>query len=129
MSHIITLTSDFGNADHYVGAMKGAILRINPNVTLVDISHEIPSFGVPIAAYVIGSSFLAFPRGTIHVVVTDPGVGTSRRPILLCTENYFFLAPDNGVLSLAAERDGARAIYHLDKPEYYLDHLSATFHG
>ncbi len=129
MSNIITLTTDFGLKDHYVGTMKGAILSINPKAKLIDVTHNVPAFNVEEGAYLIGSSFFTFPKGTIHIVVVDPGVGSVRRPILVCTDHYYFIAPDNGVLSLVAERDNVKAIYHLDKPKFYLDQLSATFHG
>jgi S-adenosyl-L-methionine hydrolase (adenosine-forming) len=129
MANIITLTTDFGLNDHYVGAMKGSILGINPKVHIVDVAHGVPSFDIEQGAYLIGSSFMTFPKGTIHVVVVDPGVGSERRPILLKTEHYYFIAPDNGVLSLVAERDGVRELYVLDKNEYFLDRVSPTFHG
>ena len=96
---IITLTTDFGTSDHYVAQMKGVILGINPQATIVDISHAIAPQDIPQGAGVIGEAHRSFPAGTIHVVVVDPGVGTGRRPILLSTPNAHFVGPDNGVLS------------------------------
>jgi len=112
---VITLTTDFGLVDHFAGVMKGVILGINPETTIVDISHGIQSHDVMGAALVLRASYSFFPRGAIHVVVVDPGVGSSRRPILVTTENYAFVAPDNGVLS---------PIYHLEK-ETQVYHLTA----
>ena len=96
---IITLTTDFGSRDHYVGAMKGVICEINPNAKIVDITHDVPAHDLMGAAFVIRAAFEYFPLNTIHVVVVDPGVGTKRRPILVRSENFYFLGPDNGVFS------------------------------
>lgn len=126
---IITLTTDFGLGDHYAGAMKGVILGINPDVTIVDISHTVQSFDVLDAALTISQAYEHFPANTIHVVVVDPGVGTSRRPLLVSTGRHAFVAPDNGVLSLVydqAERISAR---HITAEHYFLQPVSQTFHG
>ena len=98
-SSFITLTTDFGTADPYVGMMKGVILRINPRASIVDISHDVPPQSIFQGAFIIGSSHRFFPTGTVHVVVVDPGVGTSRNPLLVVTPWAIFFAPDNGVLS------------------------------
>ena len=90
---IITLTSDFGTSDHYVGSMKGVICEINPNAKIVDISHDVPAHDLMSGAFVIRGAFEHFPLNTIHVVVVDPGVGAKRRPILVRTDNYYFLGP------------------------------------
>ena len=98
-SSIITLTTDFGTADPYVGMMKGVILGINPQASIVDISHQVQPQSIREGAYVIGASHRYFPLGTIHVVVVDPGVGSSRHALLLATPSATVVAPDNGVLS------------------------------
>jgi len=97
---IITLTTDFGTNDHFVGAMKGVIVDIVPDVQIVDISHAVQAFDVLDGALAISQAYSYFPTGTIHMVVVDPGVGTARRPILASSDGYHFVAPDNGVLSM-----------------------------
>src|SRR5215813_4455317 len=97
---LITLTTDFGTSDHFVGTMKGVILGIAPKVTIVDITHEILPYDVNEAAFVVGQAWRYFPKKTIHVVVVDPGVGSERRPIVCEAAGQFFIAPDNGVLSM-----------------------------
>ena len=97
---IITLTTDYGTNDHLVGTLKGVILKINPEVTIVDITHNVAPFDLLDGALAIGSAYAYFPPRTIHVVVVDPGVGTDRRPLLVSADNQYFVAPDNGVLSL-----------------------------
>jgi len=99
MAPLITLTTDFGNSDAYVASMKGVILSINPQVSIVDISHAIEPQNILQAAYIISTTHSYFPRGTVHVVVVDPGVGSQRKLVILKTHSAFFLAPDNGVLS------------------------------
>src|ERR1700730_10407417 len=96
---LITLTTDFGASDHFVGVMKGVILGLAPRVSIVDITHEIAPFQIHEAAFTIGEAYHWFPKGTIHVVVVDPGVGTSRRPILVEAQGHRFIGPDNGVFS------------------------------
>lgn len=126
---IVTLTTDFGLADGYVGAMKGVILSIAPDVTLVDISHEIQPQDVRGGAFVLKSASPYFPPGAIHVAVVDPGVGSKRRVLAVQTERAIFVGPDNGVLSWALERENVQAIIHIDRPEYWLGAVSHTFHG
>ena len=99
MVSIITLTTDFGLKDSYVGAMKGAILEINPEVKIVDISHAVTPQNVREGAYVLGSAYRYFPKGTIHLAVVDPGVGTDRRALSIRGPDYYFIGPDNGVFS------------------------------
>ena len=125
---ILTLTTDFGLADHYVGAMKGVILGICPQAQVVDISHDVRPFSIPDGAYLIAQAFRYFPKDTVHVVVVDPGVGTSRRPILLEAAGQYFIAPDNGVLSLiySAEKHKIRLIAN---ERYFRHPVSRTFHG
>src|SRR5579859_4094841 len=92
---IITLTTDYGTNDHLVGTMKGVILKINPDVTIVDISHNVTAYDLLDGALTIGSAYAYFPPKTVHVVVVDPGVGTERRPILASAQSQYFIAPDN----------------------------------
>ena len=100
---MITLTSDFGLVDPYVAEMKGVILTINPNTTIIDITHEISKFNITMGAFTLASAAPYFPKGTIHVAVVDPGVGTKRRAIIIQTKQAYFVGPDNGLLILAAE--------------------------
>jgi S-adenosylmethionine hydrolase len=126
---IITLTTDYGTNDHLVGTLKGVILKINPEVTIVDITHNVAAYDLLDGALAIGSAFAYFPPRTIHVVVVDPGVGTERRPLLVTGDNQYFVAPDNGVLSLVYERDPNVVVRHANVEHYYLQPLSKTFHG
>ena len=97
---VITLLTDFGTDDEYVGLMKGVILSINPAVTIVDLSHRIDRHDIVQAAFAIRSSYSYFPKGTVHLIVVDPGVGTRRNLLVLSLGSHFFIAPDNGVLTL-----------------------------
>lgn len=128
-SGLITLTTDFGTTDGYVGAVKGVILSICPRVRLIDLTNEIPSFDIVVGAFHLGCSFSFFPRGTIHLAVVDPGVGSARRPLLVVTKDHFFVGPDNGLFTLVAEREPVRAIYELTEKRYFRSHVSSTFHG
>ncbi len=127
---VITLLTDFGTQDYFVASMKGVILSINPEANIVDITHDVPPQDVHRAALILWACYKYFPQGTIHVVVVDPGVGTERRPILVKTRNYYFIGPDNGVLSLAAEEDGVVEILDLAKMcRAARRRVSHTFHG
>jgi S-adenosylmethionine hydrolase len=126
---IITLTTDFGTRDSYVGAVKGVIIAINPHAKIVDITHEIPRGDLLEAAFTLQTSFETFPPRTIHLVVVDPGVGTSRRGILVSTDNYYFIAPDNGVLSFIYEREFVNRVMSLEADHYWRLPVSPTFHG
>ncbi|HKV24011.1 MAG TPA: SAM-dependent chlorinase/fluorinase [Candidatus Acidoferrum sp.] len=126
---IITLTTDYGTDDHLVGTLKGVILKINPDVTIVDITHHVASFDLLDGALAIGAAYHYFPPKTIHVVVVDPGVGTSRRPLLVSAQNQYFIAPDNGVLSVIYEREKDTVVRHATAEHYYLQPISKTFHG
>lgn len=127
---IITLTTDFGLADSYVAAMKGVILGIAPQATLVDISHQIPPQNVREAAYLVHTSLPYFPPSAVHVVVVDPGVGSARRPMAARVGDSFLVGPDNGVLTYVLHAAGQAAVcVHLDKPAYWLPQVSRTFHG
>jgi S-adenosyl-L-methionine hydrolase (adenosine-forming) len=127
---IITLTTDYGTNDHLVGTLKGVILKINPDATIVDITHNILPFDLLDGALAIGSAYSHFPSKTVHVVVVDPGVGTERRPLLVSAQNQYFVAPDNGVLSVIFEREAASLVVrHANVQHYYLTPVSNTFHG
>jgi hypothetical protein len=126
---IITLTTDYGTEDHLVGTLKGVILKINPDVTIVDITHHVTPYDVLDGALAIGEAYSYFPPKTIHVVVVDPGVGTERRPLLVSGQSQYFIAPDNGVLSMVYEREGNFVVRHATAEHYYLQPVSKTFHG
>ena len=128
-SRFITLTTDFGLADGFTGTMKGVIYSINPDAVIIDISHGIGSQDLWEAAFILGSSCKYFPKGTIHVVVVDPGVGSRRRAIAVETEEYYFVAPDNGVLTRALAHEKVIKSVELTNRSYLLDEVSDTFHG
>ncbi len=125
---IVTLTTDFGLADHFTGVMKGVILGIAPRAAIVDITHQVEPYEIPQGAFLITQAYRHFPPGTVHVVVVDPGVGSSRRPILVEAARQIFIAPDNGVLSgvYAREKHRVRAI---TADRYFRKPVSQTFHG
>ena len=126
---IITLTTDYGTNDHLVGTVKGVILKINPDVTIVDITHGVAPYDLLDGALAIGSAYAYFPPKTIHIVVVDPGVGTDRRPLLVSGDNQYFVAPDNGVLSVVYERNSNVIVRNATAEHYYLQPVSKTFHG
>jgi S-adenosylmethionine hydrolase len=125
---ILTLTTDFGTADHYAGAMKGVILRICPDAQIVDITHNIAPFAIAEGAYSIAQAWRYFPERTVHVAVVDPGVGTARRPILVEAGGQYFLGPDNGLLSMVYLHEPAK-VRLIENEEYFLRPISQTFHG
>jgi hypothetical protein len=124
----ITLTTDFGTSDHFVGTMKGVILGIAPRAQIVDVTHEIPAFNVEEGAFAIAQAWRYFPKGSIHVVVVDPGVGSARRAILCEAEGHFFIAPDNGVLSMVYDQ-AKHKVRAVTNPKLMLKTISKTFHG
>lgn len=126
---IITLTTDYGTSDHLVGTIKGVILNINPEVEIVDITHQVMPFDLLDGALAIGLSYRYYPARTIHVVVVDPGVGTHRRPILVVGDTHYFVAPDNGVLSKVYEQQSSVVVRQLTSEHYFLHPVSNTFHG
>jgi S-adenosylmethionine hydrolase len=126
---IITLTTDFGSNDHFVGTMKGVILDIVPDAEIVDICHAVQAFDVLDGALTISQAYSYFPSQTVHIVVVDPGVGTSRKPILASTEKYHFVAPDNGVLSMVYARESRMHVRHITSEHYFLQPVSNTFHA
>ncbi|MCX6028656.1 MAG: SAM-dependent chlorinase/fluorinase [Chloroflexi bacterium] len=125
---IITLTTDFGLTDSYVGAMKGVILGLCPDARLVDLSHDIAAQNVTQAAYVLAAAAPYFPAGTIHLAVVDPGVGGERWPLVVQTGRALCVGPDNGLFSPFLTEPGACA-WALDRPEFWLPQVSRTFHG
>lgn len=125
---LITLTTDFGHQDPFVGIMKGVIAGINPRSQVIDLTHGIPAQDVMAAALTLRHAVGYFPSGTIHVVVVDPGVGSTRKPILIQANSHYFIGPDNGVLSLALTDKSWRA-YELNREQYWLQAPSHTFHG
>jgi S-adenosylmethionine hydrolase len=126
---IITLLTDFGDRDYFVGSMKGVILTINPQATIVDLSHHNSPYAIEEAAYVLKSSYAFFPDGTVHVVVVDPGVGSVRRPLLVQTDRYFFLAPDNGLLSYIFDEENHVEVRELTNKQFRLESAGPTFDG
>lgn len=126
---IITLTTDFGLNDHFVGTMKGAILSLAPEAEIVDICHSVQAFDILDGALTLAQAYSYFPVRTVHVVVVDPGVGSARRPILASSEKQNFVAPDNGVLSLIYAREERLSVRHITSEHYFLQPLSNTFHG
>ncbi len=145
---IITLTTDFGTRDSYVGAMKGVILDIAPDATIVDVSHEVERHNIHEAAYVLATASRFFPPHSIHIAVVDPGVGSARRPLALCTPRGTYISPDNGTLThvlnsfgqvssttetgdtpACAEIPEGCVAYELDNPSFWLPQVTRTFHG
>jgi S-adenosylmethionine hydrolase len=126
---VITLLTDFGLQDEYVGVMKGVILSINPDVHIVDITHNVTRHDVRQAALAISASFRYFPKGSIHVIVVDPGVGGKRKVVCLKREGHFFVAPDNGVLSMVIQDKKVEKVCAITNPKYFLKPVSYTFHG
>ena len=135
MTHpIITLTTDFGLSDHFVGVMKGVILGILPGARIVDISHGVQPYNIVDGAFTIAQAYAYFPKRTIHVIVVDPGVGSARRPLLAELAGQYFIAPDNGVLSMVISREeeahrAAARVRHITAEKYFLRPFSRTFHG
>ncbi|HZE89188.1 MAG TPA: SAM-dependent chlorinase/fluorinase [Verrucomicrobiae bacterium] len=126
---IITLTTDFGNTDHYVASIKGAILSAMTSVQIVDVTHDVPPHDIAAAAQIVKDVFPAFPPRTVHVVVVDPGVGTARRPVIVSSDNQYFVGPDNGVFTLIYESEQFTGAVHVTATHYMTPDPSATFHG
>ena len=127
-SGIVTLISDFGLSGEHAGAMKGAILSVNPRCQVVDITHQIAAQDVLQASFVLNHTYPYFPAGTVHLVVVDPGVGTRRKPVALEKYEHYFVGPDNGVFSLILG-DGKNEGYEITREKLFLSPLSATFNG
>jgi S-adenosylmethionine hydrolase len=130
LPNIITLTTDFGHKDPYVAIMKAVVLSIDPTLTMVDVSHEVAPQDVMDGAFVLQQSWHHFPKDTVHLVVVDPGVGTSRKAIAVRSRGHFFVGPDNGLIPLVVSQEAIEGVYELDNSAYwYLDTPSNTFHG
>jgi S-adenosyl-L-methionine hydrolase (adenosine-forming) len=126
---IITLTSDFGLNDHFIGAMKGVILEIAPEAQIIDISHAVQPFDILDGALTISQAYSYFPSGTVHMVIVDPGVGSARRPVIMTGDRHLFVAPDNGVLSMIYDRQERISVRHVTAEHYFLQPRSNTFHA
>lgn len=126
---VIALLTDFGTKDYFVGAVKGAILSINRQAAIVDITHEIPPQDILAASFTLRACYKNFPEKTIFVAVVDPGVGSERRAILVETENYYFIAPDNGLLSFIFEDANNFHVFELTNEKFFAPKVSRTFHG
>jgi hypothetical protein len=128
-SRIVTFTTDFGLNDPFVGILHGVVLNIHRETTVVDVCHAVASYDVFEGAWTIAQAYRFFPPRTVHVVVVDPGVGSTRRSIIVETDDYIFVAPDNGVLSLVETRESKFAVRHITAERYFLQPVSHTFHG
>lgn len=126
---VITLTTDFELTDHYAGTLKGVIYSVCPEARIVDITHNVTPFNVLEGAFLIEQAWRFFPAGTVHVIVVDPGVGSARRPILLEADGHYFVAPDNGVLSMVISGAQRTAVHWLQSEQYFLPKVSQVFHG
>jgi S-adenosylmethionine hydrolase len=126
---VVTFTTDFGTEDWFVGAMKGVVLSRAPRTALVDLTHAVEPGDVRGGAFALAAACRFFPRGTVHVAIVDPGVGSARKAIAVRTADYYFVGPDNGVLSLALARERVRAVHRLENARCFLPAVSATFHG
>ena len=129
MERIITLMTDFGTKDGYVGAMKGVILGINPRCTVVDITHEISPQGVFEGALVLGNTYRSFPRGSIHLAIVDPEVGTQREALVVETEGYSFVGPDNGLFTWIYREEEVKQVVGIRNRDFFPKPSSQTFHG
>jgi S-adenosylmethionine hydrolase len=126
---VITLLTDFGSGDYYAGAMKGVLLGICPEAQLIDISHEVVPYAISQAAFILSQGWACFPQGTVHVIVVDPGVGSSRRPILAEAGGHYFVAPDNGVLTMIFDAAPTCTVREITAARYFRQPVSQTFHG
>ena len=126
---VITLLTDFGTSDNYVGAMKGVMLGICPDAQLVDITHEIRPYQIADAAFTLSQAWPYFPAGSIHLIVVDPGVGSSRRPLVAEADGHIFVAPDNGVLTLVQNSAAGFNARQISAERFFRQPVSRTFHG
>ena len=127
---IVTLLTDFGLSDVYVGVMKGVMAQVNPGVRVIDLTHEIPPQDIAAARFCLMNAYPYFPSGTVHLAVVDPGVGSTRRAIAIELEDGFLVGPDNGLFGGVLSRHGAIAAVELTNPKFWRSgQLSSTFHG
>jgi S-adenosylmethionine hydrolase len=129
VTSVITLLTDFGTADYFVAAVKGVILTSNPRVSIVDITHEIPPQDIESGAFTLLTCYRDFPEGTIHVAVVDPGVGSSRRPLVVSAGSHYFVGPDNGLFSYVYDNEPSHQTFHVTAEEYFRQPVSPSFHG
>lgn len=125
----VTLLTDFGLSDYFVGAVKGVILSLNPTAKIIDITHDIPPQDIQAAAFTLLACYRSFASGTVHVAVVDPGVGTKRRPILVQAGSYYFVGPDNGVFGYVLDKEKQARVFHITQKKFFRQPLSNTFHG
>ena len=125
----VTLVTDFGTSDYYVGAVKGVILSINPAARVIDITHEIHPQDIEEAAFTLLACYQTFEKGTIHIAVVDPGVGSARRAIIASAGDYYFIGPDNGIFSYVFNREPHRRVIHITEEKFFHQPVSNTFHG
>ena len=126
---VISLLTDFGTADYFVGAVKGAILSVNPQAVIADITHEIAPQDISAGAFTLLAAYKTFPAGTIHVAVVDPGVGSTRRPIVVSANRQFFVGPDNGLFTYIYDCEPSHQVFHATAEKYFRRDPSSTFHG
>jgi len=126
---MITLLTDFGTYDYFVPAVKGVILSINPYTQIIDLTHDIAPQDIASGAFTLGCCYGYFPDQTVHYAVVDPGVGSSRHPIIAATEKHFFVGPDNGIFSYVYAREDSVRVFRIEREEYFLQPVSSTFHG
>src|SRR3990172_2566964 len=129
MSAIITMTTDYGGKDSFAASVKGGILKTNPQANIIDITNEISPLDIWEAAYTLRSAYSHFPKGTVHLAVVDPGVGSGRKPIIVVTESYYFVGPDNGIFSLIYQEAERIRVHHITAAHYFSQNPGPTFHG
>lgn len=129
MRGIITLTTDFGQSSYFVAVMKGVILNLNPEARIIDITHDASPHDILEAAFILKCAYRYFPRRSVHLVVVDPEVGSERSPIMVATDNYYFIGPDNGVFSYIYEEEIVNSVYKITEEHYFLNPVSRTFQG
>lgn len=129
MSTIVTLTTDYGARDAFAASIKGVILKINPQAQIIDLSNDITPQDIWEGAFTLRSAYSYFPKGTVHLAVVDPGVGSGRRPIIVVTESYYFVGPDNGIFSLVYQEAERIRVHHITSNHYFLPNPGPTFHG
>ena len=128
-TRVITLLTDFGLKDHFVSAMKGVMLGVNPDLNFVDITHSIPPQDIRSAAFTLSQTYPYFPPNTVHLAVVDPGVGSARKAIAVSAGNQFFVGPDNGILTYVLEGEADAVVYEITADHYFRKPVSSTFHG
>ena len=126
---VVSLLTDFGTADYFVGAVKAAILSVNSHAVIVDITHEIAPQDIAAGAFTLLAVYKTFPAGTVHLAVVDPGVGSSRRPIVVSANEQCFVGPDNGLFTYIYDREPSHQVFHVTEEKYFRPEVGSTFHG